>query len=318
MPESDLFETEHEITVSAPAARAYDLVANVAAWPHVFPPTVFVEVLENSPSRERMRIWATANGEVKSWVSLREHHPAQLRVDYRQEVSQHPVAAMGGSWIVEPLSETKCRVRLLHDYRSVDDSEETLRWINNALNTNSEAELGALKAAAERETGLDQLMLVFDDTVHIDGTAEDVYDFLYAAQHWEERLPHVARADLREDTPNVQVLDMDTRTREGTLHHTRSVRICLPHHRIVYKQLIVPPIATVHNGQWTVRTAESGGVDVTSEHTVVIKEDGIATVLGQGAGIEDARKFIQEALSHNSLATLNLAKEYVEGKKVTK
>lgn len=315
MPQSDLYETEHQINVSAPAVTAYELVADVTAWPHVFPPTVFVEHLERGETRERMRIWATANGDVKSWASLRTLDAQALRVDYRQEVSQHPVAAMGGSWIVEPLSEHECLVRLRHDFRSVDDSPQTLGWINDALNTNSEAELTALKEAAERESSLDELTLVFEDTVHIAGTAEDVYDFLYAAQHWEARLPHVARAELREDTPNVQVLDMDTRTRQGTLHHTKSVRICFPHRRIVYKQLIVPALATVHNGQWTFSEAD-GGVNVTSQHTVVIKESGIPEVLGAEAGIDDARTFIKEALSFNSLATLNLAKDHVEGRRV--
>lgn len=311
MPESDLFETEHQIKVSAAAETVYQLIADVAVWPRLFPPTVYVEHFERGDTHERIGIWATANGEVKNWISGRKLDPSALRVDYRQEVSQHPVAAMGGSWIVEPLSEDESLVRLLHDYRAVNDDPATLDWIDNALNHNSEAELAALKEAAEREAHFADLLVVFDDTVRIAGRAQDVYEFLYSAQHWERRLPHVERVSLQEDTPNVQILEMDTRTRNGSLHTTRSVRVCFPHSTIVYKQLLVPALASVHNGQWTIAETD-GGVTVTSQHTVVIKESGIPAVLGDGAGVPEARAFIREALSFNSLATLNLAKEHVE------
>ena len=94
-------------------------------WPRLFPPTVYVDHgWSVTGSEERIRIWATANGEAKNWTSRRALDPEALRISFRQEVSSPPVAAMGGTWIVEPITADESRVRLLHDYRAVDDDPE--------------------------------------------------------------------------------------------------------------------------------------------------------------------------------------------------
>jgi aromatase len=104
MSKLDHPEVEHEVTVRAPAATGYRLIADVQNWPRIFPPTVYVDRLESSGRTERIRIWATANGEAKNWTSRRVLDPAALRIEFRQEVSTPPVAAMGGTWLIEPIS----------------------------------------------------------------------------------------------------------------------------------------------------------------------------------------------------------------------
>ncbi|PSL52682.1 aromatase [Saccharothrix carnea] len=305
-------EVEHEIKVHAPAEEVYRLIAEVANWPQLFPPSVHVEHLERGDAHERIRIWATANGEAKTWTSRRELDPAALRVDFRQEVSQAPVASMGGAWLVEPLSGDECRVRLLHDYRAVDDDPERLAWIDQAVDRNSTSELAAMKANAELASA--GLLTTFDDTVRIEGSAEDAYDFINEAALWQERLPHVARVSLQEDTPGLQVLEMDTRTKDGSVHTTKSVRVCLPHRRIVYKQVVLPALMTLHTGHWLFEP-DGDGVVVTSRHTVAINEANIAKVLGEDADLDRARAFVRTALSTNSLATLGHAKDYAESRR---
>lgn len=306
-------EVEHEITVKAPAATVYGLIESVTSWPHVFPPTIHVERLEFTDRSERIRIWATARGEVKSWTSRRELDPRGLRITFRQEVSAPPVASMGGAWVIEPLADDACRVRLLHDYRALDDSPQGLAWIDEAVDRNSRSELAALRDGAERASGSGELLLSFDDTVRVEGSAEDVYDFLNAADRWRERLPHVDRVELRETEPGLQLLTMDTLTKDGSKHTTESVRVCFPTSRIVYKQTRVPALMTVHTGRWSL-VEESGGLAVTSRHTVMLNPGTVRQVLGESAEIGDAREFVRNALSANSLATLGYAKEYAESK----
>jgi aromatase len=90
---------------------------------------------------------------------------------------------MGGTWLIEPISEGESRVRLLHDYRAVDDDPGNLAWIEQAVDRNSRSELAALKTSVELATGpAGDLMLSFEDTVRIDGAAKDVYDFINEAQ----------------------------------------------------------------------------------------------------------------------------------------
>lgn len=307
-------EVEHEITISAPAAAVYRLIAEVENWPRIFPPTVYVDHVERSEHEERIRIWATANGAAKNWTSRRILDPEALRIEFRQEVSAPPVAAMGGTWIIEPLADGESRVRLLHDYRAIDDDPAGLKWIDEAVDRNSRSELAALKTNVELAVASDDLLLSFADTIRIEGSVKDVYDFINEAHLWKDRLPHVARVTLEEDTPGLQILEMDTLTKDGTTHTTKSVRVTFPHNRIVYKQITLPALMTLHTGYWLFEE-DGEGLNATSQHTVVINTANITKFLGEDAGVPEAKAFVQNALSTNSRATLGHAKDYAEGRR---
>jgi aromatase len=304
-------ETAHEIDVAAPAERVYALVADVGKWAEIFPPTVHAECAEKNGNAELIRIWATANGTAKTWTSRRWHDRERMSVSFRQERSQHPVGGMGGEWVVEPVTESECRVRLVHSFFAAGDDPADLDWISQAVERNSMSELHALRTSAEL-AGPDQL-ITFDDAVTVDGGAKDVYDFLNEAQLWSRRLPHVARVSLEEETPGLQMLEMDTRMKDGRVHTTRSVRVCRPYTSIVYKQIVLPALLTLHTGQWLVEERDGAGVSVTSRHTIRINTARIPEVLGGDADAQTAQEFVRNALSGNSRATLRLAKAYAEG-----
>jgi aromatase len=292
----------------------YQVIADVTKWPTYFTPTVHVEYLEKTDTAERIRIWATANGAVKTWVSRRTLDPAALRIEFRQEISTPPVAAMGGTWLLQPLPSGETLVVLRHDFRAVDDDPEGLRWIVEAVDRNSTQELAGLKNAVERREQEPELLFSFEDTISVAGAAGDVYEFLYRAEKWPERLPHVARMELTEDVPDVQVMTMDTQTKDGSTHTTRSIRVCFADRAIVYKQIGLPALMTLHTGQWTI-VSTSTGVDVTSQHTVSIKPSAVPEILGPQATVADARAFVQKALSTNSSATLGYARQFAEGRR---
>jgi aromatase len=307
-------EVEHEITIAAPAPAVYRLLAEVTNWPRIFPPTIHVDRVEHDGSQERIRIWATANGEAKNWTSRRELDPEALRITFRQEVTAPPVAAMGGTWIIEPLGENESRVRLQHDYRAVDDDPHDLLWIDEAVDKNSRSELAALKKNVEFAHAAEEVTFSFEDTVYVDGSAKDVYAFINEANLWSERLPHVATVRLEEDTVGLQTLEMDTRAKDGSVHTTKSYRVTFPHQHIAYKQVTLPALMTLHTGHWTFTDTDQG-VAATSQHTVTLNTDNIARVLGDTATVADAREYVHTALSTNSLATLNHAKAHAEGRR---
>ncbi|MEU9383210.1 aromatase/cyclase [Streptomyces sp. NPDC048279] len=307
-------EVEHEVTISAPAAEVYRLIADVANWPRIFPPTIYVDHLERSADQELIGIWATANGEAKNWTSRRVLDPAGLRITFRQTVSTPPVASMGGTWIIEPLDDATARVRLLHDYTAVDDDPAGLAWIDEAVDRNSRSELAALKTNVELATASQELTFSFEDTVRVDGAAKDLYDFVNEADRWSERLPHVATVRLTEDTPGLQTLEMDTRAKDGSTHTTKSYRVCLDGRKIAYKQTTLPALMNLHTGYWTFRETDEGTF-ASSQHTVVLRPENIEKILGPDAGVAEAREYVQGALSTNSRATLNHAKAYAEARR---
>ncbi|MFF4083776.1 aromatase/cyclase [Streptomyces sp. NPDC001777] len=304
--------TTHSVEVAAPAGVVYGMISNAVQWPLFFPPNVHVERLEFDGRDERLRMWAVANGQVRSWLSRRVQDPEARRIDFRQQHPQAPVETMNGSWTVQERSGGTSLLTLLHDFTVIDDRPEDVSWTERAVDTNSTAELTQLKRLAERWTRLDELVLSFEDAVRVKGPAELVYDFLYRVGDWPELVPHVARLDLTEDAPGVQVMAMDTRTADGATHTTESVRICFPHAgRIVYKQTRTPALMEAHTGEWSVLPDESG-VTVISQHNVVLREEAVERVLGEGADLARARRYVREALGRNSTATLNLAKRHAE------
>jgi aromatase len=308
-------EVEHEITVRAPAKEVYRLLAEVENWPRIFPPSVYVEYLEQNGDSERIRIFATANGEAKSWSSRRELNPETLRITFEQEAFTPPVAEMRGTWILEPRSGTETRVRLLHAFRAVDDDPEGLAWIDKAVDTNSRVELPSLRANVELVAQAGERTLSFEDNVRIEGAAEDVYDFINEAQLWSRRLPHVAEVRLTEDTPGLQILRMDTRTKDGSSHTTESVRVCFPYRKIAYKQTTLPALMNLHTGYWLLDEDADGVTTATSQHTVSIRTENITKILGTDAGLPEARAYIRNALGTNSRATLEHAKDFAEARR---
>ncbi|WP_329381172.1 aromatase/cyclase [Streptomyces sp. NBC_01351] len=315
MSQPGLREVEHEITISAPPATVYRLIAEVQNWPQIFPPTVYVDHVERGEGTERIRIWATANGEPKNWTSRRTLDPENLTITFRQEVSTPPIASMGGTWIVETVDPEVSRVRLLHDYRAIDDDPEGLAWIEEAVDRNSRSELAALKQNVELAYAAEDLTFSFEDTVQINGSAKDVYDFINEADRWEERLPHVAKVRLDEDVPGLQTLEMDTRAKDGSVHTTKSYRVTFPHQKIAYKQVTLPALMTLHTGYWTFAENDNG-VAASSQHTVTINTANIARILGPEAEVGCAKEYVRTALSTNSRATLGHAKAYAEAKAV--
>jgi aromatase len=306
---------EHEITVAADAAEVFRLIAEVENWPRIFPPSVYVDRVEQHGNTERIRIWATANGEPKNWTSRRELDPEALRITFWQEVSAPPVAEMSGTWIAERLPDGGTRLRLLHTYRAVDDDQAGLEWIDQAVDRNSRSELASLKATTESLTSRPELTFSFVDSVRVNGSGKDLYDFINEADRWTERLPHVADVRLTEDTPGLQVLRMDTLTKDGSKHTTESVRVCFPHHRIAYKQTTLPALMSLHTGYWLFEEDADGVTTASSQHTVTINSANITGIIGPDAGIDEARAFIREALGTNSRATLGRAKQYAEARR---
>ena len=303
--------TTHIVNVNAPAKTIYGLIADVTKWPYIFSPTVHVQTMQLDDNNERLRLWAFANGQVRTWASRRTLDPGCLRIRFHQVITSPPVESMGGEWVIEPLADGSTRVVLLHDFTIINDDPDDRAFVTRAVDHNSNAELAALKRAAELGDDFGMLVLSFTDSITVNAPVERVYDFLYRADLWPERLPHVARLELEESVPNVQSMVMDTRSTDGSIHTTRSVRVCFPNEAIVYKQTETPEIMAAHTGRWDVRETPSG-VQLSSQHTVVIRPEVIPKVLGPDGTVQLAREKIQHALSTNSMTTMQHAKKAAE------
>ncbi len=257
--------------MTAPAAAVYRLIAEVENWPRIFPPTVYVDHVERRRAARadpdlghRQRRGQELDLAAACWT------PRGCGSSSARRSPRHrwrPWAAPGS---IEPVSQGECRVRLLHDYRAVDDDPEAPRLDRAGGGPQQPVRAGrAQGSVGAGHRPADDLMLSFEDTVRIDGAAKDVYDFINEAQLWKERLPHVVRVALTEDDPR-PADPGDGHPDQGRLdaHHQVGTRV-LPAPQIVYKQITLPALMTLHTGYWLLADA-GDGVAATSQHTVVI------------------------------------------------
>ncbi|MFJ9250118.1 aromatase/cyclase [Streptomyces sp. NPDC101776] len=304
-----------EVTVAAPAGVLYGLIADATRWPLFFQPCVHVEQLDFDGSRERLRMWATAGGTIASWVSRRELDVGRRRVTFHQDLTEAPVESMSGVWTVRPLGD-RCRVVLEHTFTVIGDVPADVAWVERVTRANSRAQLDRLAQLAACWTRLDELVLSFEDTVRFKGPAEVVFDFLYRAEDWPGRLPHVRALDLVEDTAGVQVMAMDSLGADGGAHRTESVRICFPAAgRLVYKQTLTSPLLAAHTGEWSL-TPDERGVTLTARHDVLLREDAAATVAGAAggqAGLAAAGRHVRDELGRDCLLVLQHAVRHAAG-----
>lgn len=314
----------HTEVVEAPPEVLYDLVADVTRWPVIFGPSLYVRHLERAPGTERFQLWARVNDEVKTWTSRRALDPDRLHISFEQERSEPPIASMGGEWHFTPLPGGRTEVVLGHHFGVVSGADAN--WLSRAVDHNSREELASLRRIAELGHPVDEVVYTFEDAVDLPGAAADAYDFVNRADRWPERLPHVSRVRLTEAVPGVQDMEMDTVTVDGSAHTTRSIRLCFPDERIVYKQLVAPALLFGHSGSWHFTDApagESGGAPeagagavVTARHTVAINPAAVADVLGRGRTLADARKYLRDALGGNGRATMAHAGAYAQARQV--
>ncbi|MFF0792352.1 SRPBCC family protein [Streptomyces spiralis] len=305
--------------VDAPAGVLYGLIADALRWPVFLPPTVHVEQLEFDGASERLRMWVTANGEIRSWTTRRVLDPVAHRVDFRQEVLPRPVTSMGGSWSVEPRGPERSLVTLCNDFAVAGNARADVDWVKRATTANSRAALDNLRQLAERWRRLDDLVLSFEDCVHIDAPAEPVYDFLHRFGDRADAVPGATGIDITEHVPGVQLMTVELAGADGRARTTESVRIGFPHAgRIVYKDVRdteQPALLAAHTGEWSVEPDPWGaGVTVVARHHAVLDEDGVGRLYGDGAdAVHLARQALRARLAADSGRALRLVREHAEG-----
>ncbi|WP_280386279.1 aromatase/cyclase [Nocardia wallacei] len=297
-------DTTHSVDIDADSGTVYDLLARAEYWPELFAPTLRVEYLHRAPDSEMLRIWARAGEDVKSWTSVRELDRDAGRITFRQTAPAAPIAAMAGTWTVEPIGDDRTKLHLAHTFSAAEDDPAVLEWIERVTDENSRTELAGLKALAERRAETAEVR-TFSDSIRIAADPKAVHEFIWDARCWTEVLPHVRAIDVREYGTGVHALTMTTRSSVGE-HDTMSIRITDGHSRIEYKQLNLPPLLDLHLGSWSI-DASGGDAVLTSSHTIRLRPEH-ATAEPQGPNLDKAR----DALSANSMSTMRIAKQRLE------
>jgi C7-C12 aromatase (ARO/CYC) len=305
VPTLDKNTVRQTATVAAPAQLVFGLVAEVENWYQFHRPSVHAEPAGHRDGAARFRHWWVADDRtVRTWQGRWRFDRAAGRIGYEFDPAEPGAAGLRGSWAFRPLSDSATEVVVEQD-----------PWPAGAYDA-SRAELDlrelldSVASAAEHDEQRRDLVVDFEDPLFAAGALDDAYAYLYEADKWPDRIPHVSRLVLQEDVPNIQFFDMDTAAPDGSAHTTRSVRICLPGDKIVYKQIKLPALLDGHSGHWKFTPTREGFV-LAARHTAIIKQSALS-ILGPQTTVLDARKYVRRVLSANSMSNLRLAKAYAE------
>ncbi len=298
----------HVVDISAPAPEIFDLIVDVNRWPVIFGPTVHVETEDASSTQQVLRIWATANGDLRNWTSIRNVDPDTMTVKFRQVESPPILSSMSGSWTVED-TDAGSRVTLDHTWTLADDSAADAQTVFTAVDNNSRRELEALR------TALDSGAVVahdFSESVTFTGRPEEVLEFIWDGARWPDRLPHVEAVDLTTFGNDAQLLRMVTAGAGGS-HTTESYRVRRAS-SIAYKQTTLPAGLIAHAGRWTVDPADTPDTwTLTSWHGVLLDVAACRDLLQRPAANPDELKAkVQQSLAANSMTTMRHATQTFE------
>ncbi|RKS96996.1 aromatase [Streptomyces sp. 3211.6] len=298
----------YAVDAAAPAAALYALVADTAPWPLFLPDTVHTERLDFDGTVERYSHWAGTDGRAGRSLWRRALDAGRRRVDFREERPAGPVTGAAGSWRVEELAPGWSRLLLEQDL-TVADGPGTERVLAEA-GARGRAAADGLRAVAERWRRLEGLLLSFEESVRIQGPAEPVHAFLYETGSWPGRVAHVAQAEVVEDRPGVQRVRLVSLAEDGSSYPVEEVRVCFPAAgRIVFKRPRPHPLLAAHAGEWSVEP-DPGGVNLVCRNDVLLDERAVEQVLGPGADLGRARRYVRELLGKESRAVLGPAGEY--------
>lgn len=324
----------HTVEVAAPAGAVFALLADTARRPLYSPHVLHVEQLDFDGVRERLRVWESAGGRIRSSLLVRVQHPHERRIEFVRRGHGTPVESMSGEWTVEEGAGGRSVVTVRHEFTVAGDRDDEAAGEGLVTGYQARAELESLRRTAESRAGVDDLVLSFEESVRVNGPGELLYDFLYRAADWPGLLPHMPRLRLTESSPGVQILDYDVRLPDGAAGTEGSVRLCFPHAgRIVFKQTLPSAPVAAHAGEWSVLPDEYG-VRVIAQHTVLLDEGAVRAALsapgkpaarGQLAAsgkplsgpaspsvLELARRRVRQAIGRRSLAILELAGQHAE------
>lgn len=303
---TDTIETRHDITIDASADQIFDLLADVGRWSGIFPPTVHGRRVSGNEYDEVIELWATAGDEMRHWMSTRKLDRHGRTIAFEQTVPAVPLRSMSGRWVITP-DGPRCHVSLFHHFSIASGHEDSSSWVSGVVDTNSNKELQALRAAVQDS----HLSVTFDDTIEVPGKPEIVFEFLNRSDLWPERLAHVSAMNLEQLSSEEQTMTMTTRTVDGGEHVTRSHRVCLPEVGIIaYKQTQPPKLLSAHAGLWRIEVGSP--TLLTAEHRITIDPDNVKAVVGDDATVDTAKDIARTALMHNSRITMLAAAQFAE------
>ena len=191
MPTLNEDAIRHTSKAAAQADLVFDLVAELEDWSQFHGPSVHAEPLgEQDGAQHYQHWWVVDDHTVRTWRARWRFDRERLRIGFEFDPAEPGGAALRGEWVFRALSESSTEVGVVleadgygeHDAARADGELREL--------------LACVIEAAEQDEERKDLVVDFEDPLFVAGSIEDSYAYLYEADKWPERIPHVSRLVL--------------------------------------------------------------------------------------------------------------------------
>ncbi|MFJ9109803.1 SRPBCC family protein [Streptomyces sp. NPDC102283] len=306
---STIKHSVHSVSVDAPVDAVFDLIADVEQHRRIFPSVLHTAYVERDDAGDRVERWSWVQplDAVRTWRARRELHRAAGRITFAHENPAAPLTAASGEWSFTARSDGSTEVELRHAYEldaSASGGEEAVALLDRG----AAAQLEQLKGFVEAREDIAELEVSYEARLVIDEPIEDVYNYFYEADRWNERIPHCLSASAQEDVEHLQVVVMDVQVPSGALHTTKQARVCFPGEKIVWRQLEgLPPLDDMLYGYMAFEQTPEG-VLVRTGQTELLKRNGVAK---RGWTVAEAKEHVAEVRGGRNLDSLKSAQEFL-------
>ncbi|MFZ3572556.1 aromatase/cyclase [Streptomyces sp. BH097] len=255
----------HSVVCAAPPGRVYRLISNSREWPEVLGPCEAVTVLAEEPGFEHIELRARVGGESMTWQSRRRFLPEVHGVRAEIVRPMKLVAAMTTEWRVVPVNDEQSLLLLEHTYELSPDAEipgqvdgvstraEAQAFIEAAIDANSSAELGNIKAAVERTApAVPRLEHHARHSVVVAAPADIVYPLIRDPGSWPRLFDACLSATTLESDATGELVRIEALQDGRTVAWDTRRRPFDALRRVDYHLPVPMPFVASMHGQWRV------------------------------------------------------------------
>ena len=303
----------HSIQIKTDIDAAFQLCLNVENWPKFFPPCLKATILKQENNEQLIEITAKTNDTVMTWQSVRTIDIPSRTIWFRQMKPAPLLKKMEGAWRFEVLDDS-ILLSLEHEFEvkdevtglvdGVNNKTEAIAYMTNAVNSNTQQELRAIKLILEKASyKKSDIFSKFQTEKTIPQPAELVYEALWHIKNWPSLLPHCNDIKVLYDDGVYQEFIMQI-TVQGNIESMRSIR-CSPNKRkITYFQPEPPALLKVHRGEWLLEPLGKA-TRVISTHEITLNPEKIKQHWAD-VSLDEALERIKTNIEKNSSQTLEI------------
>ncbi|MEV6603574.1 aromatase/cyclase [Kutzneria sp. NPDC051319] len=170
----------HQAVVDAAPDVLYELIADPAMAPRLFPTVLHLERTEGSDTDHVLQRWVIAGDSIRTWRARRTLDRDGRRIVFEHDSPRPPVRWMRGEWTFGHAPGGGCVVELRHDFRLGDDGG---RFAED-LDRNVGAQLAELKRIGESLPRLAAATVSVRDHTLIRRPVDEVFAVLVQLDRW--------------------------------------------------------------------------------------------------------------------------------------